>query len=232
MPRRHRQQDGFTLIEILVGLAISSLIMIGITLAMRTINTGFDSATESLERQGTLSTGLFIAGGDISRIARVVDDPVRPSQFLFSGGARGMSFVLAERPGANSSGLYWVRLEVRPGKDGDELVRLRAPFTSRKVDPVGLDWGDAVVLLRGNVTIAFSYRAPRLDLRQWAGSWQARNVLPQEVKIEITDRATGRLRVPVFVAALKMDAEADCVAIDSPGCTVSSLGQITGQQGK
>ena len=54
----HGSEAGFTLLEILVGLLISSLIMVGLSLGMKTINTGFDSAARLIARTGTLTTGL------------------------------------------------------------------------------------------------------------------------------------------------------------------------------
>ena len=198
--------SGFTLLEILVGLAISSLVMVGLSLSMKTINQGFDQATVSIGRQATISTGLYVIAGDISRIERAIDDPDKPAQYLFLGNQSEAVYVLAERPGNNRAGLYWVRLLVRATKAGAELVRMRAPFIAGKNDIAAIEWTDEVVLLRGEISIQLSYRAPRLGLRQWASGWQTRNVLPTQIKIEVTDLKTGRLRVPVFVQTLKIDA--------------------------
>ena len=224
----HGSQNGFTLLEILVGLMISSLIMVGLSLSMKTINMGFDSATRSLERQATITTGLDIVAGDISRIQRVVDNPESPRQFLFAGTRHETVYILAERPGNNRAGLYWVRLLVRKTDDGEELVRMRAPYSARQTDLAAINWRDDVVLLRGGVSIEISYRAPSAGLRSWANGWQARNMLPGEIKLEIVDIRTGRLRVPVFVAALKIGAEADCVIAGAPGCTIGTGGLLSG----
>jgi prepilin-type N-terminal cleavage/methylation domain-containing protein len=223
----HGADSGFTLLEILVGLVISSLIMVGLSLAMKTINMGFDQATVSIGRQGTIATGLYIAAGDISRIERVFDNPEQPGQFLFAGSRGEAVYILAERPGNNRAGLYWVRLLVRKTGDGAELVRMRAPYRQGQQDFAAIEWRDEVVLLRGGLAIELSYRAPRSGLRDWANSWLARNMLPGEIKIEIGDVGTGRLRVPVFVQTLKIGAEADCVAAGTPGCTMNSGGLIS-----
>lgn len=221
-----RSEDGFTLIEILTGLLISSIIMVGLSLAMRAVDLGYDRATTSLERQATIASGLDIVAGDIARIERVVDDPTRPSRFLFSGQSKEIIFILAERPGNNRSGLYWVRLAVRPAGDGEELVRFRAPYSPGQHDIGAIAWGDEVVLLHGSIRIELAYRAPRSGLRSWAGGWQAAPILPGEIKVELIDIATNRLRVPVFVSALKIDAEVDCVSNAAPGCTIASNGQL------
>ncbi len=231
MPRQDNPESGFTLFEILVGLVISSLIMVGLSLAMRTINLGFDSATSSIERQGGIAAGLAIIGGDISRIQRVVDDPATPRRFLFAGSERSLTYIMEERPGSNVFGLYWVRLAVRTSASGSELVRSRAPFALGQPDTAALAWADDVTVLRGDFTIEFSYRATRVSLRSWVGTWQNTNMLPDEVRINLTDIRTGRLRVPGFVQALKIGAEADCVALTQPGCTMNSRGLITAGNG-
>jgi prepilin-type N-terminal cleavage/methylation domain-containing protein len=222
------REDGFTLIEILVGLLVSSLIMVGLSLSMKTIDMGFNSAAKSLERQSTLATGLGIVAGDIARIQPVVDEPEHPTQFLFSGRRREAIYILAERPGNNQAGLYWVRLLVRKAAGGEELVRMRAPYARGQTAPPENSWNDEVVLLRGELAIEISYRAPRTGLRSWSGDWLAKNQLPGEIKLEIADIRTGRLRVPVFVGVLKIDAEADCVSPQAAGCTIDSGGIIGG----
>jgi prepilin-type N-terminal cleavage/methylation domain-containing protein len=216
-------ENGFTLIEILVGLLISSLIMAGLGLAMKAINTGFTQETGFIGRHNALAAGLHVIGGDISRIERAIDNPDTPASFLFAGAPGEMIYVLAERPGNNRAGLYWVRLLVRKIAGGSELVRMRAPFVA---GTQASDWRDEVVLLRGELSIAMSYRSPRGGLRDWVGSWQARNMLPEQIKIEIGDLKTGRLLVPVFVQTLKIGAEAYCVTAEAVGCTVATEGKL------
>lgn len=225
-------ESGFTLLEIMVGLLISSMIMVSLSMAIQSINRGFDQATQSLERQGTIATALHVVAEDISRIERPVDDPENPTRFLFTGKPQETIYILAERPGNNPAGLYWVRLLVRAGNDGTELVRMRAPYSPSATDLAAVAWGDEVVLIRGNMVIEFAYRAPRAKLRSWASGWEASNMLPGQVKIEITDLATGRLRVPAFVANLKINAEAACAMAETPGCTLKSEGALVPPEAK
>lgn len=219
-------ESGFTLLEIMVGLLISSLIMVSLSMAIGNINRGFDQATASLERQGTIATGLHVMAQDLSRIERPVDNPETPARFLFTGKPDEIIYVMAERPGSNPAGLYWVRLQVRAAEGATELVRMRAPFRPGNADPSTIAWGDEVVLIRGNMGFRFSYRAPRAKLRTWASSWEARNMLPGQIMIELSDIATGRLRVPAFVANLKISAEVACATAETPGCTMKSEGAL------
>jgi general secretion pathway protein J len=222
------RDSGFTLLEILVGLAISSLIMVGLTAAMQTIDRGWNRTTESVERQGTLATGYHVLAGDIARIERATAGDGDAPGFLFAGTASEAIYVLAERPGNNRAGLYWVRLQVRDRDGVTELVRMRAPFGSARQNVSTLAWADEVILMRGNFAVEMTYRSPRADLRTWSTSWPAGNRLPEQIKIEITDRKTGLWLTPAMVLALEIDAEAACFAADSPACTMKTQGALTG----
>ena len=217
-------EAGFTLLEILVGLLISAMVLVAASLAMKTINMSYDRTTVALGRQSQLATGLDIFAEDMSRIERAFNSPGKPVRFLFSGKAREMIYVLAERPGNNPGGIYWVRLLVRAAGSGDDLIRQRAPMQLDDSSFETVKWVDDVILLHGDYTIALSYRSTRSGLREWATTWEANNMLPDQVKIELTDVATGRLRTPVLVQTLKLDAEANCGDPANAGCTMAAPG--------
>jgi hypothetical protein len=224
----HDAEGGFTLLEILIGLLVSSLILAGLSLAMGSINRGYEQTTAVIDRQGTLTTGLEVFNQDISRIERLVEDPANPTRFLFNGTPREMTYVLAERPGSNEDGLYWVRLAITKGNDGgDVLTRARAAFVRPVPALDSIAWKDHVVLIRGRMGLNFTYRAPRAGLRDWAGTWAASNMLPGQIRLEVTDMATGRARVPGFTATLKIAAEADCAEPGAPGCSMRNQGALT-----
>ena len=227
MPRNDCGECGFTLLEILVGLLISSLILAGLSLAMGSINRGYEQTTAAIDRQGAITTGLEVFHQDVSRIERVTYNPENPALFLFFGAPREMMYVLAERPGSNEDGLYWVRLAITKEDNGaDVLTRTRAAFKRPIPATNAIAWTDEVVLIRGPVEMAFSYRNPRAGLRDWAGTWAAGNMLPGQIRIEITDTATGRARVPGFTATLKIAAEADCADLNAPGCSMRNSGKL------
>lgn len=223
----NNSEAGFTLLEILVGLLISSLILGGLSLAMGSINRGYEQTTKAIDRQGTIATGLEVFHQDISRIERFAEDPANPANFLFKGQPREMIYVLAERPGSNEAGLYWVRLSITKDSDGgDVLTRTRAPFTRPVPALASIAWTDEVLLIRGKVLLGFTYRNPQAGLRNWAGTWAAANMLPAQIRIEIIDIATGRARVPGFTATLKIAAEAECADANASGCSLQSLGAL------
>ena len=147
------------------------MLLVAASLAMKTINLSYDRTTQTLGRDSQLASGLEIVAGDLSRIESAFDDPAKPTRFLFSGRVAEMIYVLSERPGNNPNGIYWVRLQVRHGPQGDELVRERAPMMLGDTNPQLVKWVDPVTLLSGNQTVTFAYRSTRARLREWAESW-------------------------------------------------------------
>ena len=48
--------------------------------------------------------------------------------------------------------------------------------------------------------------------RDWSESWAAADAMPEQIRLTIADSATGRLRIPVIVQSLLVDAEVECAA--------------------
>jgi general secretion pathway protein J len=227
---RRNHEHGFTLLEILIGLTISALIMVGLNQSMSVMNKGFDQATTSIGRQATIANGLHIVSGDIARIMRRVDDPQNPRNFLFSGSTRELIYLVEERPRGNSNGVYWVRLFFQQNGSVQELVRARKPFVKGETLPSEGDWLDPVVLISADVSYAFFYRATRSGRRDWTPDWITPNGMPEQIRIDITDVKTGRLRVPSLVQALRIMAEADCTNAKAPACTLQTSGLLSGSR--
>lgn len=92
-----------------------------------------------------------------------------------------------------------------------QLIRERTPLAAGKLP--GANWGDAVVLLEGAFDIAFAYRAQRSGSRLWTDNWNGASSMPEQVRLTIGNSATGRLRTPVIVQSLLIEAEIECTAV-------------------
>jgi prepilin-type N-terminal cleavage/methylation domain-containing protein len=229
MMKESTQEQGFTLLEILIGLTVSALILVGLNQSMLIINRGFDQATVSIGRQSSIATGLYIVSGDITHIQRRVDNPENPRAFLFGGTASEIIYLLEERPGSIEGGLFWIRLYARNTPKGQELIRARKPFADEEVLPLSGDWQDETTLMRVDAEITFAYRATRSKSRDWQPGWSSPSQMPDQIRINITDKKTGRLRVPPFVQTLKQSAEAECAVPTAHACTLQSSGTLTGR---
>lgn len=218
-PSLRPRQSGFTLVEVLAALALSSLVLLSLNMAMSAVGKGSDHTRRSLGEQSELGAAVDIFSRDVARIAKI-RRPAKPGDFagyVFDGRTDSITYPLREREGLAAPGLYLVRLSVRR-KDGIEtLLRERAPLPDAETGALP-QWGDPVVLLTGPYDIAFAYRAQRTGARDWSGSWQASDIMPEQIRLTITNRETDRLRVPGFVQSLAIDSEVDCAGNREARC--------------
>ena len=223
-----RCDAGFTLIEVLAGLVLASLILVSLNMAMSAVGKGTDRTRRSLGEQSEIGAAVDIFSRDVARIAKI-RRPAPPDQFtgyVFDGGAYAMVYPLREQEALEEPGLYLVRLSVRE-KDGQAtLLRERAPLPNGSNAALP-QWRDPVVLLSGPFDIAFAYRAQRSGQREWSSSWKAAEVMPEQIRLTVTNNATGRLRVPGYVQSLAIDSEVDCAGNHEARCGTADAKETT-----
>lgn len=211
-------QAGFTLVEVLAALALTALILVSLNLAMTGIRKGVDAARGSLGGSAALSSAAGIFAGDVARIAKIRRKGSDKAQgYVFDGKPDVMVYPLTETEGLGRPGLYLVRLRVTEGANGAQLIRDRAPLLAGEPWNAAPEWRDPVLLLDGRFDVAFAYRAQRGGERSWADIWSGQRAMPEEIRLTVTDRKTGRLAMPVLVQPLRVDGEVEC-ASEGPRC--------------
>lgn len=217
-------QSGFTLLEVLAALVLASLILVSLNMAMTAVGKGVDRTRKSLGEQSEIAAVVDIFGRDVARIAKLRrGEATAPfAGYIFEGGADEIIYPLREGEGLTGPGLYLVRLAVIDDNGQRQLVRERAPLAMGETEIGARRWQDRVVLLSGDVDIAFAYRAQRSGERSWSGSWQAAGAMPEQIRLTITDRGSGRLRVPGYVQSLAVDTELNCTGSGEPPCLATA----------
>lgn len=215
-------QSGFTLVEVLAALALASLILVSLNLAMTVIRQGSDGARSRLSDHAALSTAAQVFSDDVARIAKIrLKGDDKAQGYWFAGSEGVMVYPLIEWAGVARPALYLVRLRLAPGREGTlQLIRERAPVLPGEAFDAERAWRDPVVLLDGDYDIAFSYRAPRSGERMWSGAWVMPRAMPEQVSLTVTDRKTGRIAMPLLVQPLGIEGEVEC-ASEGPDCTPS-----------
>lgn len=186
---------GFTLVEVVIALALLSLVMLGLLGAMRTLGDSGSrldaramrgdelrlSATFLREAIGLASPRSYQRPGDLE---------VRG---YFLGNAQSLEWlgVMPARHGAG--GISHMRL--LPAQEGRVLVLQVVPFDPQRAEP---DWSQAeeAWLVEDLEQLVIQYQA--LEGADWRNEWSVPSHLPGRVQIQI--QAAGYAWPPLIIA--------------------------------
>ncbi|MBX9836158.1 MAG: prepilin-type N-terminal cleavage/methylation domain-containing protein [Burkholderiaceae bacterium] len=197
-----RALPGFTLLELLVTMALLSLLMLGMASALRTM-----AQTEQRVDARLASADEFrVATGFLRSIVGQVSARKNPmpltqgaSPYLFVGAPTALSWVGVMPARYGAGGRNFFHLAVEPVQGEPALVIRFLPWTDSPQFP---DWEQAEsrVLVRGVASFALTYEDVRQTEPLWVNAWERTDSLPDRVRIELhTD--TGPW--PMWVAAMR-----------------------------
>lgn len=220
------RQSGFTLLELLIYLALAASILAALASGTYIVKRGAVSITMAGDRMEMLDLGLQAFADDVARIERFTTGGPDTPRYLFTGAADQMVYVLADRPRPAASPLMLVRLSVHADRDGTALIRDRVPYEGTNIDPAAAPWTDTTTLIRGRFDMTFAYRGLREHDTGWTSQWSGTRRLPDQVRLSIRDRRTGKDVMPPLAVALMIDAEPRCNDIEDVSCTVRTAGEL------
>ena len=206
---------GFTLLELLISLALIGLMVVLLFGALRFASKAWDSGEARLERDTTIGLAWQYLS-DRFREARKLSVPVASlsgSHFFFEGEAEAVEFVSPMPAYLGSGGLYIIRLQ-KAHREGREQLILRrwlyhpevmsgqselpqwqplsedGPYRIGKERPELRAWYSESVLVDELKGLRFSYygrQEPADEEGQWNDDWLERRQLPLLVRMEIED---------------------------------------------
>lgn len=213
MSKGYRRQQAFTLVELLIALALISLIVTLLFGAIRLGNRSWNSVEQHVEQTDQMRLVWRFLGGQISQ-ARVVFQESAASErhLVFSGLTDAMELVAPTPPYLGVGGLYLMRLHI-----GDEQEKKRLLMSRWLYHPEALkgdggvpEWrplhagggGDLpkgeeesrtlyvqTVLVDKLKSMAISYFGVLEGggRPEWYERWEEKHRLPLLVKIQISD---------------------------------------------
>lgn len=205
-------EAGFTLVEVLVGLALMGL-------AAALLLQGLNMAGLVVVRERAAATGLDEVVA-VQRVLRTGIERLRPIARIDSavpivdlrGEARVLSYVAPPLDRAAPDALQRFRLTRTATGD---LVLYNASMRKVRIDASGTDltgW-TPTTLLRGVSTLAISYFGPRPTggARVWQDRWWDRGRPPDLVRVRVAFTAGDRRAWPDLIIRPRATATSSCV---------------------
>jgi general secretion pathway protein J len=219
---------GFSLIEVLVALAISSVVIVTTATLIHVVAKNFDRGTAAVGAADRLVLGLERLASDFGSARFVVWKTASGPALAFRGEqANGekparIMFVGGESVGQELQGNELVSLTVERSGAVTRLVRRRVAWTGPKALIEQAPLGDAVVLIEGNLDISFLFGRVGFDGGLvWSKTWMGETTLPRFVRLVLRDRSTGSdpvgeadfvVHADAPMACGRADAGLDCIS--------------------
>lgn len=199
---RPRVSHGFTLLELLVSMALLSLVMAGMLSVINSMAQAQDRVEQRLNATDELRvTAAFVekALGRISarRSPQALAPDASPYQFVAKPQELTWVGVMPARFGAG--GRSYFRLALENGLSGSALVLRFAPWSGVGGEP---DWGSAesFEVAHAVTSFAMAYEDAWQVAPQWVGTWHRKDSIPARVRIELNTRSG---EWPVWIVPLR-----------------------------
>ncbi|MBN9339409.1 MAG: hypothetical protein ABT02_00705 [Comamonadaceae bacterium SCN 68-20] len=178
---------GFTLVELLVAMALLSLLMLGMASALRSMAQTEERVDSRLEQadEFRVATGFLdtvLGRVSVRKTTALLKEGESP--YLFSGRQDEMAWlgIMPARHGAGGRTFFRLRLE--PVEGGGALVISFLPWDGSSAFP---DWSKAQsrVLVHGATSLALAYEDARRPVPEWVPLWTSPDGLPERVRIDL-----------------------------------------------
>ena len=199
------RQAGFTLLEMLIGMSLLSVMMVLLFGSLRVCVQNWEAGENKIAQvsQAAIIQHFFI--NHLQNLLPLQDNFSEPKQFSFQGDTSSLQFVSSMPASAGRLGLQLFTIAQDSAKAGTISVSMQPFF------PVtdGSDWKtEQVVILKDVKSLTFAYFAadPLVlnDPPTWQSTWLEKTQTPLLVKVMI--EFLNGTHWPELVVALKVDS--------------------------
>ena len=202
---------GFTLIESLAALAITSLVVLSCGALLRESGYFFDRGTRAIDETERFAWAVNRLKRDFASARFVPEAGAKAAAAAFAGQSAKVVFVAAGREA--SVGEEVVEYAAEPIDGGEQLVRRRAPWPGPSSRLSDIEPQDPVLLLRGSFSISFVYAQSAQDgALVWRDEWTGADGLPHAVRVKLIDSATGADFLAADEFAIRANAPLTCAS--------------------
>lgn len=189
---------GLTLVEVVVALAVLSLVVLALAASLR----GVSSVADRLDRHAAATDDLGVAAGLLNELFdRWV--PIRTGDaeapWLFETRPNAVAWVASMPNRFGAAGLHALRLSLEGPLDGDRALVLRfAPFAPEVGQFPDWDRAEARVLVVDVVALGIFYNGQGLS-EGWRAELASKEGTPNRVRIDLQTATGGQWPPLVFV---------------------------------
>lgn len=189
--RPGRRAGGFTLLELMISLALLGVILAMAYSAFSTALAAVPRGENAIDRAARLRMASSIMARQVRSIVNYpafTDDEVHP---YFWGEPTSFGFITAAPQRRGGEGLGWVTYWVT--EDGALAMAERSIFSTRSVSGDEPERSAETVLLRGIEGARFQYLRLDGDESEWVGRWDAleEQSLPGAIRVTLEGVGTG-----------------------------------------
>ncbi|MEE9356364.1 MAG: prepilin-type N-terminal cleavage/methylation domain-containing protein [Methylococcaceae bacterium] len=189
-PKKNNQQ-GFTLIEVLIAMSLLGIMMVLLFSSLRTCVRNWDAGEEKMIKVSRMSSVQHFFRTRLSEVKPMMDDfsgDDDESVFAFQGTEETLQFVssLPASSGRQGLQLFNVGLKSASRSGSSSLYVNLTPFLPTANDE---EWAeDEVIVLEGVDQIKFSYLGSESlnEEPEWLEDWEEKFKLPMLIKISIS----------------------------------------------
>jgi general secretion pathway protein J len=226
---RWKGEDGFTLIETLVALALMGLVLSALANLTAQWLPSWNRGLDRIQRSEMIGITLQRIAEDLAaaQYVPVGGDEKRP---LFVGSERSVTFVRTALGPNAGPGLDVVRLSETSDQGGLATVRSRTSFRPMPPEAASdqLHFIEPVLLLRAPYQLSFAYAG---EDRAWQSTWQESEKLPAKIRLTVRDSSNARAISTVTTIHVQSLAQGDCKQADGK-CDDNAGGQDAAQGGQ
>lgn len=187
----HARAGGFTLLELLVVMALLSVVMLALGAALRTIAQSEDRIDRRLTRTDEFRVATAFMRTTLGRVSdRKVVASVEPGagSVLFAGNGEAVAWVGVMPARYGAGGRNFFRLAVETVDGAGALVLRFIPWSDVATFP---DWSQAEmrVLVTDVTSLAIKYEDAFEVPSVWGPEWPFKDRLPQRVELTVQTAA-------------------------------------------
>jgi general secretion pathway protein J len=207
-------QSGFTLIELVVAMALLGAMMLmlysGLTFSLRAWDAGDTNGRATADRR--ISENFLRR--ELSELFPMRWKDAMMLRFAFDGQAQRLRFVSSRPAGISLGGLALVGLEIEqepgPGRVRNLVMRRAMPDEDAK-DFTPLDRAERTVLIAGLDSVAFDYFGSENDFTQpqWTNSWKYEARIPEMIRMRVKTEEGAAAQE--MVVRINLGEEAGCL---------------------